>query len=388
MDKQWESCGPDTLHATFKEGAGRSPLELASLLEEFQRLKDLPTGAVIRDKGVSGFEAAAVDKAAGLRLDWTRPDGEGVNQGFFCLQVKGEWFAQADGETTADFLELLHAYGIYRVTRLDIQQTVCTKKFLTPWWITAFEAGALRVIGKKYFEPRGVKNSSDNYPAGATIYHGVRTSERFGRQYDKHKKAGVGPPRRRDEIEIKGDSCRRLWDELIADQVSAEQQGEDRGVRLHSFSKSAIRAYLPIRDTSRWLGKDLPKNWAQIAEEPMNWAQLFTEDARDIQPAPKRVTSLLKSYRYANQNFGAAVAATAIQRIIDLEEKGWDARSASEETYKSIIDDFVNHANEDRVKEFFDELKPSLREDYERVWMEFVRIAASNEERVRDEGLE
>ena len=388
MDKQWESCGPDTLHATFKEGAGRSPLELASLLEEFQRLKDLPTGAVIRDKGVSGFEAAAVDKAAGLRLDWTRPDGEGVNQGFFCLQVKGEWFAQADGETTADFLELLTAYGIYRVTRLDIQQTVCTKKFLTPWWITAFEAGALRVIGKRYFEPRGVKNSSDDYPAGATIYHGVRTSERFARQYDKHKKAGVGPPRRRDEIEIKGDSCRRLWDELIADQVSAEQQGEDRGVRLHSFSKSAIRAYLPIRDTSRWLGKDLPKNWAQIAEEPMNWAELFTEDARDIQPAPKRVTSLLKSYRYANQNFGASVAATAIQRIIDLEQKGWDAHSASVETYKSILDDFVNHANEDRVKEFFDEMKPSLRDDYERVWMEFVRVAASNEERVRDEGLE
>ena len=388
MDKQWESCGPDTLHATFKEGAGRSPLELASLLEEFQRLKDLPTGAVIRDKGVSGFEAAAVDKAAGLRLDWTRPDGEGVNQGFFCLQVKGEWFAQADGETTADFLELLHAYGIYRVTRLDIQQTVCTKKFLTPWWITAFEAGALRVIGKKYFEPRGVKNSSDDYPAGATIYHGVRTSERFGRQYDKHKKSGVGPPRRRDEIEIKGDSCRRLWDELIADQVSAEQQGEDRGVRLHSFSKSAIRAYLPIRDTSRWLGKDLPKNWAQIAEEPMNWAELFTEDARDIQPAPRRVTSLLKSYRYANQNFGASVAATAIQRIIDLEQKGWDVHSASVETYKSILDDFVNHANEDRVKEFFDEMKPSLRDDYERVWMEFVRVAASNEERVRDDRLE
>lgn len=388
MDKQWESCGPDTLHATFKEGAGRSPLELASLLEEFQRLKDLPTGAVIRDKGVSGFEAAAVDKAAGLRLDWTRPDGEGVNQGFFCLQVKGEWFAQADGETTADFLELLTAYGIYRVTRLDIQQTVCTKKFLTPWWITAFEAGALRVIGKRYFEPRGVKNSSDDYPAGATIYHGVRTSERFARQYDKHKKSGVGPPRRRDEIEIKGDSCRRLWDELIADQVSAEQQGEDRGVRLHSFSKSAIRAYLPIRDTSRWLGKDLPKNWAQIAEEPMNWAELFTEDARDIQPAPKRVTSLLKSYRYANQNFGASVAATAIQRIIDLEQKGWDAHSASVETYKSILDDFVNHANEDRVKEFFDEMKPSLRDDYERVWMEFVRVAASNEERVRDDRLE
>ena len=233
-----------------------------------------------------------------------------------------------------------------------------------------------------------MKNSSDGYPAGATVYHGVRTSERFARQYDKHKKAGVGPPRRRDEIEIKGDSCRRLWDELVADLALGEQQGEDRGVRLGAFSKSAIRAYLPIRDTSRWLGKELPKNWAQIAEEPMNWAQLFTDDARGIQPAPKRVTSLLKSYRYANQNFGAAVAATAIQRIVDLQEQGWDARSASEETYKSVMDDFVNHANEDRVKEFFDELKPSLREDYERCWMEFIRVAASNEERDRDQRLE
>ena len=387
MDKQWESCGPDTLHATFKEGAGRSPTELAALLEEFQRLKDLPTGAVIRDKGVSGFESAAVDKAAGLRLDWTRADGEGVNKGFFCLQVKGEWFEKADGETTADFLELLTAYGIYRVTRLDIQQTVCTKKFLTPWFITAFEAGALRVIGKKYFEPRGVKNSSDSYPAGATVYHGVRTSERFARQYDKHKKAGIGPSRRRDEIEIKGDSCRRLWDELVEDLAQGEQQGQSRGARLHAFSKSAIRAYLPIRDTSRWLGKELPKNWAQIAEEPMNWAELFTDEARDIQPAPKRVTSLLKSYRYANENFGAAVAATCIQRIVALEEQGYSAWEASEEAYKSVLDDFVNHANEDRVKEFFDELKPSLRNDYERCWLAFVRTAASNEERCRDTDL-
>lgn len=388
MDKQWETCGPDTLHATFKEGPGRSPLELASLLEEFQRFKDLPTGTVIRDKGVSGFEAAAVDKAAGLRLDWTRPDGEGANKGFFCLQVKGEWFSQADAQTTADFLELLTAYGIYRVTRIDFQQTQVTRKYLTPWWIAAYEAGALRVIGKKYFEPRGKKDGKNDYPAGATVYHGVRTSERFARQYDKHKHSGIGPPRRRDEIEIKGDSCRRLWDELVSDLAQCEQQGEDRGSRLHSFSKSAIRAYLPIRDTSRWLGKDLPKNWAQLAEEPMNWADLFVDEAKTIQPAPARVTSLLKSYRYANQNFGAAVAALTVQRVVDLEHEGWDVRSATEEAYKALVDDFVNAANEDRVKEFFDEMKPSRREDYERYWMSLLRTSASNEERVRDESLE
>ena len=91
----------------------------------------------------------------------------------------------------------------------------------------------------------------------------------------------------------------------------------------------------------------------------MNWAELFTEEARDIQPAPKRVTSLLKSYRYANENFGAAVAATCIQRIAELQDQGHAPWEAAEEAYKSVLDDFVNHANEDRVREFFDELKPS-----------------------------
>ena len=348
---------------------------------------DLPTGTVIRDRGVSGFESAAVDSAAGLRLDWTPIGGEGVNKGYFCLQVKGEWFEKADGEVTADFLQLLDAYGIYRITRIDFQQTTCTRKYLTPWWISAFDLGALRVVGKKFYEPRGKKVSSDSYPAGATVYHGARTSERFARQYDKHKKAGIGPPRRRDEIEIKGDSSRRLWSELMADFAHGEQLGEERGPRLHAFSKAAIRAYLPIRDTSRWLGKELPKNWAQLAEEPMNWSELFTEEAATIQPAPKRVTSLLKSYRYANQNFGAAIAATTIQRIVEQEEKGYAPWEAAEEAYKSVIDDFVNNANEDRVMEFFSELPPSKRSHYEALWINFVRTAASNEERVRDEDL-
>ena len=387
VDKNWESCGPDTLHVTFKEGPSRSPAEMVSLLQEFQVGYDLPTGAVIRDRGVSGFEAAAVDSAAGLRLDWTPLNGEGVNKGYFCLQVKGEWFDKADGKVTTDFIELLAAYGIYRVTRLDIQQTTPTKRYLTPWWVKAFEAGALRCIGKKYYEPRGRKTREDDYPAGATLYHGSRTSERFARQYDRHKKVGIGPPRRRDEIEIKGDTCRRLWDELLQELVQAEQKGEDRGVRLRKFSKSAIRAYLPIRDTSRWIGRDLPKDWAQYAQEPMNWTDLFTEDARAIQPAPKRVTSLLKSYRYANQNFGSAIAAQTLQRIHEKRLDGWTHSDACDWAYKHLFDDFVNNANEKRVMEFIDEMPPSYRGDLELLWLAAVQTSASNEERDRDEGL-
>lgn len=388
MENNWERCGPDTLHCTFKEGPLRSPAELVTLLQEFQVGYDLPTGTVIRDRGVSGFEAAAVDQAAGLRLDWTPIGGEGANKGYFCLQVKGEWFDKADGEVTADFFQLLMSYGILRVTRLDIQQTIVTRRHLTPWWIKAFDSGALRVIGKRCYEPRGRKSSADDYPAGATVYHGVRTSERFARQYDRHKKAGVGPPRRRDEIEIKGDTCRRLWEELEADLAQGEQQGHTRGSRLHAFSKSAIRAYLPIRDTSRWMGRDLPKDWAQYAEEPMNWTDLFTEEARDIQPAPKRVTSLLKSYRYANENFGSSVVAMTLKRYVEARHRGWNHEESSEYVYCRLMDDFVNNANEKRVMEFFDEMPPSWRTELEVLWLKAVQGAASNEEAERDERLE
>ncbi len=102
MGSTWSTCGPDTAHITFKEGGGRSPIELSALLAEFQSQYELPTDPLIRDRGVQGFANAAIDSAAGLRLDWTRPKEEGNNPGFFCLQVKGKWFEAADGETAAD----------------------------------------------------------------------------------------------------------------------------------------------------------------------------------------------------------------------------------------------------------------------------------------------
>lgn len=387
MINNWASCGPDTLHVTFKEGPSRSPAEMVGLLQEFQMGYDLPTGTVIRDRGVSGFENAAVDSAAGLRLDWTPINGDGTNKGYFCLQVKGEWFDKADGQVTTDFIQLLAAYGVYRVTRIDLQQTIPTTRYLTPWWVLAFDSGALKVIGKKFYEPRGVKKGGDDYPAGATIYHGARTSERFARQYDRHKKAGVGPPRRRDEVELKGDTCRRVWDQLLEELVQAEQLGEDRGSRLASFTKRSIRAFLPIRDTSRWMHRDLPQNWAQIAEEPLNWSELFTEEAQAIQPAPRRVTSLLKSYRYACQNFGSAIYVRSAQRYLEYLDAGLEHEDARHAMYTRLMDDFVMEANEKRVHEFIAELPPSKRMQLEEIWLDAVRTAASNAEAERDEGL-
>ena len=351
------SCGPDTLHLTYRETAGKTPEELSQLLAEFNRLYDIPTATVQRDKGVSGFASAAVDKAAGLRLDWTRPGEEGTNQGYFCLQVGGRWFASANGEVQADFLQLLEAYGPLRATRFDFQQTVRTDSRLTPWWIKQFDTGKFRVVGRKHYEQRGKKDHSGDFPDGATLYHGSRSSERYARQYDKHLESGTGLPRRRDEIEIKGESCRNLYDQLHESLLKCEQTGQPRGQALYSFSKRSIRAFLPIRDMSPWAKTETPKHWSQMAEEPLSWSTLFDEDPLTIKPREAKVTSLIKSYRYATQNFGAAVAVRHAHMVRDHEMDGLGEEMAWAVASTQIVQDFYRESNEERAKEFCGEFK-------------------------------
>ena len=349
------SCGPDTLHLTFRETPGKTPEELCQLLAEFNRMYDIPTDAVKRDKGLSGFAASAVDKAAGLRLDWTRPGEEGTNQGYFCLQVGGRWFSAASSETQVDFLQLLEAYGPLRATRLDFQQTVRTDSRLTPWWIKQFESGKYRVVGRKHYEPRGAKTADGDYPKGSTLYHGSRTSTRFARQYDKHKQTGQGLPRRRDEIEIKGEDCRNLYADLQKSLLTCEQTGQPRGEALFSFAKRSIRAFLPVRDVSQWPKDSVPKHWSQMASEPLSWSTLFDEDPLMLKPREARVTDLIKSYRYATQNFGAAVSVRHAHLARDYELDGMDGEVAFSIAASEIMSDMYRDSNPDRAKEFCSE---------------------------------
>lgn len=380
----WNTCGPDTVHLTFKQGDWRTPEEFTCLLEEFQRKYELPTGKVVRDKGLQGFANSAVDDPAGLRLDWTKVGETGNNAGFFCLQVKGKWFTAADGETQADFLQLLEAYGPYRCSRIDFQQTTKTTKHLTPFWIAEFEAGRYRIVGKKEFEPRGLIDCDGGSSTGRTLYHGSRSSERFIRQYDKHLESKEGPPRRRDEIEAKGHTARELWASLQKELIDREQQGTQRGATVHAFSKSTIRSLIPIRDTSRWVGKELPRKWTEMADEPLTWSTLFSSDALSVKPRQRTVSSMLKSYRYATSNFGASVAATACCRLVEERKRCDDPRDADWNAYSSVVEDFVKDANEDRVMEFFKEQPPAMRKELRTAWFEMTRTAGTNVEESRD----
>ena len=346
------SCGPDTIHLTYREAPDKTPEELSQLLAEFNRLYDIPTDAIKRDRGLSGFAGAAIDKAAGLRLDWTRPGEEGANQGYFCLQVGGKWFSAASSDTQVDFLQLLEAYGPLRCTRLDFQQTVRTDTNLTPWWIRKFESGRYKVVGRKCYEPRGKKDAGGGYPEGSTLYHGSRTSTRFARQYDKHLQSGHGLPRRRDEIEIKGEDCRNLYGQLHQTLIDAGSSAAPRGESLFRFAKASIRAFLPIRDVSQWPKGKTPKHWSQMATEPLTWSTLFDEDPLMLKPREARITNLIKSYRYATENFGAAVAVRHAHLARDYELEGMAPDVAFGVSASDVMQDFYRQSNPDRAKEF------------------------------------
>ena len=120
----------------------------------------------------------------------------------------------------------------------------------------------------------------------------------------------------------------------------------------------------------------------------MNWSELFQEDAMGIQPAPKRVTGLLKSYRYANSNFGSAISVMTAKRFVEAIRCGATQEEASNEAYCALMDDAFLGANETKVMEFISELTPSLRDQVREAWLGFMRTSASNAERARDIELE
>jgi len=241
-----------------------------------------------------------------------------------------------------------------------------------------------RVVGKKHFEPRGSKTAEGNYPMGATLYHGARTSERLGRQYDKHLESGVGPARRRDEVEVKGQSARDLWQQMHDELLLTEQLGTSRGATLHSFSKGTIRALLPIRDCSRWKPNQLPKKWAQVATEPKTWATLFDDDPITVKPRERKITNLLKSYRYATTNFGSAMSVMHAKYLEEYQAGGMERLEASDNAYARLVDECYLGANEERVNDFLAELPTDERKKVRETWFAMLRTAASNNESARD----
>ena len=388
---RWEGAGIDTVHLTYRESLSMGGLDLASELGGLFDALGLNGGVTPRNRGLHGFEHG-VTFVAGALLDWTPGNGEGPNQGYASVQLKGDFFKQLGPEESTIALLLLNDLKPYRCTRIDPQMTHCNTVDV-PWVISMYRQGALKTIRKKSFEPKGKETGGGLYPEGATLVHGARTSENYARQYDKHLEeaakgaAEPGPPRRRDEIELKGSLAQSVWQELVT--VLAEQEAlpTPNWTAEARFSKALVRHYLPIRDTSEWGTENLPANWASTAPEPAWWAQHFSEDAIRIRRERGPSSGLLKRIGYMRKHYGSLYLQALVLEQLKVEKAVDDRQFAETAAMVRARDLMIRHAADHRLQELLDNLPNADQQRAIEIWNDWVRTAADNEEDARDFGL-
>lgn len=386
----WEGAAIDTVHLTYRASLSVGGVDLAQELQGLIDAVGLSGGAVARTRGLHGFQNG-MSFTAGIQLDWTDGDGEGPNVGYAGLQLKGDFFKQLGPEESAFSLLFLNDLRPYRCTRIDPQMTHCSGP-LVPEIIRGYRSGLLRTKQKKSFEPKGREVAGGEYPDGATLVHGSRQSENYARQYDKHlqqKALGeefAGPPRRRDEIEIKGATAQAVWRDLITVLEDQMEEATPTWMAEARFCKGLIRHYLPIRDISQWEGKDLPVNWAGVAPEPLWWSTHFSEEAIRARRERGPSSTLLKRIGYMNRTYGSLFTQEYVLEHLKAEEWAEDWVEASEYAQALLRDRMFSNAKEHRLEELLENLPEHQHERARELWWGCVRAAANGNEADPPEG--
>jgi hypothetical protein len=363
--------------------------EIAAQVEGLIRALDLAAGVTPRARGLHGFECG-VTYAAGILLDWTPADGEGPNKGYASAQLKGEFFKTLSPEESAFGLTWLAECLPYRCTRIDIQMTNCETPAV-PQIIKGFREGDLRVKQKTFFEPKGLELKNGLYPKGATLCHGTRSSDNYARQYDKHLQEEVvlknpepGPPRRRDEIELKAPLAQGVWDDLVSEIRNAALSPQPDWEAEARFVQGRIRHLLPIRDVSQWRDTEMPKNWASTAPEPLWWAELFSEDAVRARREKGLSKPFLARVEYPAKNYGGRFLQDLVLERLKA-ERIFDGEPGAEMlALLTVRDKYVASASEKYLDELLEQLPESEHDAARAHWWGYVRAQGDGKDAERE----
>ena len=83
--------------------------------------------------------------------------------------------------------------------------------------------------------------------------------------------------------------------------------------------KSALKQHLRLKDTSKWVGKRLPKNWAQSAPD-LDWYEEMLDKTHDTLKATHRpVATWERAQELAIEQYGRKCAK---QLIVDCAKQG------------------------------------------------------------------
>lgn len=219
------ACGVDWLTCTGKNGIASWELErIADVEISVARQEHLP----MRAQNRIGFEGTALEH-------------------LFFGRREHDVMLQASGPD-ADRIAMLAVPHASNVSRIDLQVTVFTEGNEVELASAAWDR--LKTLPNGRGRPRSF-SLIVNHPVGQTLYIGSRSSDNFGRIYDKGVESRMGPAGLlwRYEVELKRDRAQRTSAEYVRSERPTEYA---IGQVHHWMTERGVVPHFP----SEWAGAD------------------------------------------------------------------------------------------------------------------------------------
>ena len=223
--------------------------------------------------------------------------------------------------TALDRLELITDVsclnGFYHCTRWDAQLTVLDHQ------PDIYEI--LRLVKDGYIWPKryankeekGKKNYLDEYTQSPTQYFGSTQSNAYVRIYDHGIKHKWDSSSVRFEVQLRkqwaDDHFRRLLK-----RANTEMRGDDGDLHMEEMTvKQTLQQHCDLRDTSKWVGKKRPKNWAQDAPAVDWYAKLMDVSHDTLKATHRQAVTWERATEVMIEQYGRKVAKQLLCEMVD-----------------------------------------------------------------------
>ena len=312
------SCRTDWATWTFKTP---STNQVDEKFEYFGRLGDhlLPRGEWSHPR-VGRHFTHVTEHSSGMTIEFTPEGGGKRNQGLMAVSLPGQVWGSLDAlERLVVLADVPSLNGYYRCTRWDAQLTTLDPPVSIEEFVELADSKKIWAVRCGQGQPYGKKNMHNEWVTPPSYYFGAKGSPAMARVYDHGAKWQWPVPSLRFELQLRKQWANDHFDRLrrTADHELSNQAGDLRAEEL--CVKSALKQHLKLKDTSKWTGKRLPKNWAQTAPE-LPWYEEMLQGTYDtLKATHKPVATWERSQQLAVEQYGRKCAK---QMLLDCARTG------------------------------------------------------------------
>jgi len=312
------SCRTDWATWTFKTPKQE---QIEENLEYFYRLGDhlLPKGEWSPPHAGRHY-THVVKHDSGISVEFTPNGSNARNQGTMAISVPGQAWGALDAlERLVVISDVGELPGYYRCTRWDAQLTTLDPPMNAEEFVRRADEKSIWAVRYGQGMAYGRKNLHNEWLQQPSYYFGARGSNAMARVYDHGVKWRWPMPTLRFELEL-----RKQWanDHFSRLQRTAGHELTTDGGDLYAEEmsvKSALKQHLKLKDTSKWVGKRLPKNWAQTAPD-LGWYDELLDKTHDPLKATHRAAATWeRAQELAIEQYGRKCAK---QMLLDCWQQG------------------------------------------------------------------